>query len=170
MPERLAGRLSGHKASKVRAEGWRSIKNGKLSDLIEATLAIPAGEDPLPKHGRRLAIVLSPEGDLLIDFAYWTPPEKVTPPGKTTMMGQFEIAPIALMPPSPTLGVPGNALTRFPACTCVRTASWRMELHTKARGDSRVRPHDGGHVPDGRVVDRIAWLLLRDVEWISLTR
>jgi hypothetical protein len=31
------------------------------------------------------------------------------------MMGQFEMAPMALMPPNPAFGVPGNALTRFPA-------------------------------------------------------
>jgi hypothetical protein len=48
-------------------------------------------------------------------LGYSTPPEKVTPPGKTAMMGQFEMAPMALMPANPAFGVPGNALTRFPA-------------------------------------------------------
>ena len=42
-------------------------------------------------------------------LGYSTPPEKVTPPGKTAMMGQFEMAPMALMPPNPAFGVPGNA-------------------------------------------------------------
>lgn len=32
--------------------------------------------------------------------AYSKPPEKATPPGNTTMIGQLEMAPIALMPPS----------------------------------------------------------------------
>jgi hypothetical protein len=36
VPEALAGRLLGHDMSSVGLEGWKSIKNGKLLNLIEA--------------------------------------------------------------------------------------------------------------------------------------
>ena len=36
VPEALAGRLLGHDVSSVGLEGWKSIKNGKLLNLIEA--------------------------------------------------------------------------------------------------------------------------------------
>jgi hypothetical protein len=66
--------------------------------------------------------ILAITHDSLRDYS--TPPGNVTPPGKTTMMGQLEIAPLALMPPKLSSGVPGRALTMLPARACVRTASW----------------------------------------------
>ena len=39
-----------------------------------------------------------------------------------------------------------------------------MELHSQARGDRRVRPLDGAHIPDRGVVDRITGLLLRTLK------
>lgn len=36
VPEALADQLFGHEVSTVRAEGWKSINNGKLLDRIEA--------------------------------------------------------------------------------------------------------------------------------------
>jgi hypothetical protein len=37
VPEALAEHLPGHEVSTVKRQGWRSIKNGKLLDLIEST-------------------------------------------------------------------------------------------------------------------------------------
>lgn len=54
---------------------------------------------------------------------YWTPPENGTPPGRTAMIGQFEIIPLELIPPRLASAVPGTALTMLPASACVRTAS-----------------------------------------------
>src|SRR5271169_3804921 len=45
-----------------------------------------------------------------------------------------------------------------------------MELNSKARGDRRICPLDGAHIPDRGVVDRITGLFLRNVEGISLTQ
>jgi hypothetical protein len=36
VPEALAALLAGHEVTSVGAEGWKSVKNGKLLDLIEA--------------------------------------------------------------------------------------------------------------------------------------
>ena len=36
------------------------------------------------------------------------------------MIGPFEMAPMALIPPKLALGVPGSALTMFPANACPR--------------------------------------------------
>jgi hypothetical protein len=36
VPEVLAALLTGHEVTSVGAEGWKSVKNGKLLDLIEA--------------------------------------------------------------------------------------------------------------------------------------
>ena len=40
------------------------------------------------------------------------------------MIGQLEIEPLELMPPSPASAVSGSALKVLPALACVRTASW----------------------------------------------
>ena len=52
-----------------------------------------------------------------------TPPEKKTPPGNVKITGQLEIAGNALSPPNPAFAGPEPALTRFPARALTRTAS-----------------------------------------------
>lgn len=70
VPEALADRISGHEVSSVGSRGWKSVKNGKLLNLIEA-----AGCEALITHDKRMereqALERRPFATLILSVSNW---------------------------------------------------------------------------------------------------